>query len=189
MKSIFRFVRDEFFPPHLCLLVIQLFLQTFQKVLLLAGWSSADPQLPLRAQGGAHLAGLGSLRLQLDLKLLEAPVEAQLLPLDLLAEAGGGLALLLQGGRQALRLALLLLQNQIQVLANKVKSWLELWRSECGEVLPPVVLEHSLRSSRRDSVPSPCPTEVHGLSGSPPRVAHSARPPPRPSAIPRPCMQ
>ncbi|TNN47411.1 hypothetical protein EYF80_042414 [Liparis tanakae] len=97
--------------------VVQLLLQSLQQTPLLV---EAPPILlhPLLAGGaarGAHLQGLGPLRVQLDLRLLELSVQAEALLVGLLGEQRGGLALLVQGQGQLGRPALLLLQTKDQL--------------------------------------------------------------------------
>lgn len=100
-------------------LSLLLFLQPPLVLLLHAGgtvplWGAATgPPLLLSPQGGAHLQGLGLLRLQLDPQLLEVPVESQALLLGPLRELRGGVALLLQGQRELGHAAPLLLQAQL----------------------------------------------------------------------------
>lgn len=80
--------------PHLSVFVVQLPLKSLQQTLLFLHpllilllrtggtplwWERTRPPLLLLPQGGAHLQGLGLLRLQLDLELLEVPVESQAL--------------------------------------------------------------------------------------------------------------
>lgn len=111
------------------MLVIQVPLQLFQQTAVrsltgliisrAAPQGDARPQLSLPPQRSAHLQGLGSLCLQLDLELLEASVEAQALPFSLLGEPGRGLALLFQGHGEMSQTALLILQSELQVLERE----------------------------------------------------------------------
>lgn len=107
------------------MLVIQLPLQFFQQtavhflarlVLFQLTRGDACPQLSLSPQCSTHLQGLGLLRLQLDLELLEAPVEAQAFLLGLLGEPRRGVALLLQGHSELSYVTSLIVQTELQVL-------------------------------------------------------------------------